>query len=392
MPARPHQALLINALTLGAALVALGAFASTASADGLPVLGMDVGGQGVTVPASPVRYVTLRTGQETVVARTAADGGRVLRFTQIRGNFTIPAVAYDGSSSGLAADGSTLALIEPRLSFPRARTAFVVLDAKRLRLRKAINLRGDFSFDAISRDGRTLFFIEYVSPRDPTRYNVRAYDVLSGRLLAKPVVDPHEGQDAMRGSPLTRTTSPDGRWAYTLYDGAGNTPFVHALDTSKREARCIDLPMLAGRLGVGPLTADGHAERGEAHGQHAGTDARAHRHLELPSEQAGRTQSQAGATRQPPRSTFAGLWRSGASDDPRSFVTLCRPQTPAEAANKPNDGFEPGPGRCGAGRVRRTSKRCARSRLPRSHPRGSRRSADDEAATTAPDERSASPA
>ena len=253
MPARSRKTLLINALTRGAALVALGAFASTASADGLPVLGVDVGGQGVTVPASPVRYVTLRAGHETVVARTATDGGRVLRFTHIRGNFTIPAVAYDGSSSGLAADGSTLALIEPRLSFPRARTALVVLDAKSLRLRKAINLRGDFSFDAISRDGRTLFFIEYVSPRDPTRYNVRAYDVLSGRLLAKPVIDPHEGQDAMRGSPLTRATSPDGRWAYTLYDGAGNTPFVHALDTSKREARCIDLPMLAGRLGAGPL-------------------------------------------------------------------------------------------------------------------------------------------
>ena len=253
MPARSRHALLINALIRGAALVAFGAFACTASADGLPVLGVDVGGQGVTVPASQVRYVTLRTGQKTVVARTAANGGRVLRFTQIRGNFTIPAVAYDGSSSGLAADGSTLALIQPRLSFPRARTAFVVLDAKRLLLRKTINLRGDFSFDAISRDGRTLFFIEYVSPRDPTRYNVRAYDVRSGRLLAKPVVDPHEGQDAMRGSPLTRTTSPDGRWAYTLYDGAGNTPFVHALDTTKREARCIDLPMLAGRLGAGPM-------------------------------------------------------------------------------------------------------------------------------------------
>ena len=49
----------------------------------------------------------------------------------------------------------------------------------------------------------------------------------------------------MRGSPLTRATSPDGRWAYTLYDGAGGTPFVHALDTSTRTARCIDLPTLA---------------------------------------------------------------------------------------------------------------------------------------------------
>ena len=245
MPARSRHALLV------AAIVALPAFAPTASADGLPVLGVDVGGQGVVIPGTQVRYVTLRTGRGTLVARIAVDSGRVLRFRPIRGNFTIPAVAYDGSSSGLSADGSTLALIQPRLSFPRARTAFLVLDAKRLQVRKPINLRGDFSFDAISRDGRTLFFIEYVSPRDPTRYNVRAYDVLSGRLLAKPVVDPHEGQDAMRGSPLTRTTSPDGRWAYTLYDGAGKTPFVHALDTSRREARCIDLPMLV--LGGGPL-------------------------------------------------------------------------------------------------------------------------------------------
>jgi hypothetical protein len=50
----------------------------------------------------------------------------------------------------------------------------------------------------------------------------------------------------MRGNPLTRTTSPGGRWAYTLYDGAGGTPFVHALDTSRRTAHCIDLPALRG--------------------------------------------------------------------------------------------------------------------------------------------------
>ena len=48
----------------------------------------------------------------------------------------------------------------------------------------------------------------------------------------------------MRGSPVTRTTSADGRWAYTLYDGGGKTPFVHALDTRGRTARCIDLDML----------------------------------------------------------------------------------------------------------------------------------------------------
>jgi hypothetical protein len=200
----------------------------------------------VAARTSPIRYVALRAGRETIVARTAVEGGRVLGFTRLRGNFTIPAVAYDGSASGLSADGSTLVLIQPRLTFPRARTALAFLDAKRLRLRKLVTLHGDFSFDAISPQGRTLFLIQYVSARDPTRYKVRAYDLRSERLVAHPIVDPHE-QDAMRGSPITRATSADGRWAYTLYDGAGGTPFIHALDTSKRQARCIDLPMLAGR-------------------------------------------------------------------------------------------------------------------------------------------------
>jgi hypothetical protein len=34
--------------------------------------------------------------------------------------------------------------------------------------------------------------------------------------------------------------SPNGRFAYTLYDGNGH-PFVHALDTAASTARCIDL-------------------------------------------------------------------------------------------------------------------------------------------------------
>jgi hypothetical protein len=35
----------------------------------------------------------------------------------------------------------------------------------------------------------------------------------------------------------------DGRWAYTLYARQGRAPFVHALDTVKREAYCTDLPL-----------------------------------------------------------------------------------------------------------------------------------------------------
>jgi hypothetical protein len=245
MPGPRCNALRCRALALGFTLVAV-AVPAAATADGLPVLGVDVGSQGVAARTSPIRYVVLHAGRETIVARTALEGGRVFGFARLRGNFTIPAVAYDGSASGLSADASTLVLIQPRLTFPRARTALAVLDARQLHLRKLLTLQGDFSIDAISPQGRTLFLIQYISPRDPTRYKVRAFDLRSDRLVANPIVDPHE-HDAMRGSPITRATSSDGRWAYTLYDGAGGTPFIHALDTSRRQARCIDLPMLTRR-------------------------------------------------------------------------------------------------------------------------------------------------
>ena len=49
----------------------------------------------------------------------------------------------------------------------------------------------------------------------------------------------------MRGNPLSRAVSADGRWAYTLYDGGGTHPFIHALDTAHATARCIDVRGLA---------------------------------------------------------------------------------------------------------------------------------------------------
>jgi hypothetical protein len=231
--------------------------AGSARADGLPVLSVDAGPTGVVTPAGSARYVTIPAGRRTVVARVRRGGGRIIRSRLLPGTFTIPAVAYDGSAGGLSADGRTLVLITPRTGFPRSQTTLLVLGARGLAARATIRLEGDFSFDAISPQGRLLYLIQYNQPTDPTRYLVRAYDLQRGRLLHAPVVDPRERGEKMRGNPLSRALSPDGRWAYTLYDGAGGTPFVHALDTSGRTARCIDLDALAGsqylwrlRLGV----------------------------------------------------------------------------------------------------------------------------------------------
>jgi hypothetical protein len=233
-------------IVLASAIVLAGTLPSGARADGLPVLGIDVGTQGVTTSGSPHRYVALQTHGATVVAQTARSGGRVLRYLRLPGAFTIPAVAYDGSAGGLSADEGTLVLIQPRLGFPRRDTTFAMVSTARFAVTRTFTLRGDYSFDAISQHGRTMFLIQYTSPADPTRYAVRAYDLAAGRMLPHAIVDPRERGAAMRGSPITRTSSLDGRWAYTLYDGAGRTPFVHALDLSRRRARCIDLPMLIG--------------------------------------------------------------------------------------------------------------------------------------------------
>jgi hypothetical protein len=229
---------------LVAALVAA-LIPAAARADGLPVLGIDVGTTGVASSSDGARYVTIPAGSRTIVEQIAQHGGQVLAWRSLRGTFTIPAVAYDGSAGGLSADGTTLVLIEPRASFPRATTKLVVLNSEGLKPLRVVRLQGDFSFDAVSPKGSWLYFIHYVSPNDPTRYLVQAYDVLRGRLLAKPIIDPGEPGEKMRGNPLSRTMSADGRWAYTLYDGAGATPFVHALDTVRRSAHCIDLDGIA---------------------------------------------------------------------------------------------------------------------------------------------------
>ena len=237
-----------------AALVAL-ALAPLARADGLPIA--DASAPAIVGAADQGgRYVALPSERGTVVARI---GSSVYASRVLDGRYTVPVVALDHTASGLSTDGSTLVLVNPRRAFPRARTSFVVLNAKSLRVRSHIVLQGDFSFDALSPDGTRLFLIHYLSRRDPTRYEVRALDVPSGKLLPTPIVDKSEPDERMAGLPITRQTTADGRWAYTLYDGAGQDPFVHALDTVNGEAHCIDLELLSGRqdlydlrLGLGP--------------------------------------------------------------------------------------------------------------------------------------------
>jgi len=242
----------VIALALSLAAGTLLVEASAAQGDGLPVVNLDTTRTGIEDPASGARYYALGSGRGTRVVRVAsiaAEGAESLDYANLPGRLAVPGVAFDGTTSGLSADGGTLVLIEPRVSFPRPDTKLVVLDSKRLDRRATVTLEGDFSFDAISPGGETIYLIHYLSQRDPTRYEVRAYDIAEQRLLAEPIIDRRTAPGVMRGYPITRATSPDGVWAYTLYDGGPGreaTPFVHALNTAEGTALCIDLEMLGG--------------------------------------------------------------------------------------------------------------------------------------------------
>jgi hypothetical protein len=220
--------------------VVLGLAAPAARAAGGPALPVQ-GGAGVSAPGSDLRYVAVRARHDTVVERVRGDGF-VERSRRIRGAYGIPGAAYDGSNTGLSFDEGTLVLAAMRPS--ATRTRLLVLDGRSLRPRSAIALPGYFVVDAVSPDGRWMYLVRYRSVRD-NDYEVRAYDLVRHRLLRQAIVDPREPDEKMQGLPMTRTMSADGRWAYTLYGDPEGAPFIHALDTVRRTAACIDLDDLS---------------------------------------------------------------------------------------------------------------------------------------------------
>ena len=101
-----------------------------------------------------------------------------------------------------------------------------------------------------------MYLIEYTDPRDPGAYQVRSFDLATGELDPDPILDSEEEPGDMRGFPQTRATSPDGGWEYTLYDGGGAHPFIHALDVVEGATVCIDLEMLKPKDTYGATLAD----------------------------------------------------------------------------------------------------------------------------------------
>jgi hypothetical protein len=219
-------------------LVAL-VVAPAALADGPPV---PSGADGVLAPGRKVRYLAVADRGRTMVEQIQVAGVHVLRARSLRGVWTVPGVALDGTPGGLSADGKTLVLSGP-VAWGNAKWSdFEVVRTSDLASVQRVHLRGSFSYDALSPDGSRLYLIQHVQDPMLSRYVVRAYDLVRRRLLPGRIADRAQRGWVMTGYPLTRATSADGRWVYTLYSHPGGTPFVHALDAVRGVAHCVGIP------------------------------------------------------------------------------------------------------------------------------------------------------
>lgn len=224
------------------AVVAILAGGGTAYADGAPVAGITYGGGGVRWGS--LRFVALPARDGTAVAQIDTSSGTVNSFLSLKGAWGIPQVAFDGTTAGVSAGGQALVLAQTTPVLIAKRTRFAIVNPVKMRRIGIVTLHGAFYFDAISPDGGAMYLIQLTSPWNTLHYKVRAYDLRHGRLLPGAVVDKTEPDERMAGFPVSRASSADGVWAYTLYQKPTGRYFVHALDTRAGIARCIDLPPL----------------------------------------------------------------------------------------------------------------------------------------------------
>lgn len=216
--------------------------APAALADGLaPFAAQD--GTGIVSSDGSLRYLAMNANGNTVLAQLQTKDGQLRNETTLLGSYGIPMLNGSVAADAISHDGKLLVVGGTALTSP---SRFLVYDTRTMRLRNWLVLNGSFAFDALSPDASRLYLVEHTEAAngDYAHYVVRAYDLRTHRLLPGRIADRTQKSWVMDGYPLTRVTSADGRWVYTLYQNGGDGyPFVHALDTVRGVAHCIGLPL-----------------------------------------------------------------------------------------------------------------------------------------------------
>jgi hypothetical protein len=187
---------------------------------------------------SRVYTISSASGKE-ILSAVDTRTGAVLRRMQVGAGYELPPANFRGDLGGLSPNGGWLVLQRQAAGG----SDFLVIDTAMTTAAREIHLGGDFAFDGISNDGAHLFLIESLSLTQPGHYSVRLYDLRTGRLDPRIVVDKREDSSAaMSGTRIAGVFNPTGDWQFSLYDSEATGAFIHALNLSGGFAWCIDLP------------------------------------------------------------------------------------------------------------------------------------------------------
>ena len=131
---------------------------TAAGADGPPIGFLSPDG----VASGHVRHAALPAGRGTLLEKLSLTTAKPLRTHYLGGRVGVPVIASDGTAGGLSHDGGTLVLGAERTTYPQVKSTLYVMNTGNLSLRRRIHLEGDFSFDAISPDGATIYLSSWI--------------------------------------------------------------------------------------------------------------------------------------------------------------------------------------------------------------------------------------
>ena len=155
----------------------------------------------------------------------------------VEGKWVVKIVSEDGNSVALGPAREVF------YQYGRRETKMAIVNANSPDT-QTVTLTGNYEPEAFSTDAQSVFVINYLPARSPTKYQVRRLDLTTEKVVG--VYTPHEElQRAMGGTARIQAGSPDGKRLYTLYTvgrGANAAAFIHVLDLDKLWAHCIDLP------------------------------------------------------------------------------------------------------------------------------------------------------
>lgn len=187
------------------------------------------------------RYYTVTglTGSSLLSALDPATGRAIAQTTVLKG-YRLPSLNPLGPTAGLSPNGQWLALTsQGRDAGASLFSNFLVGPSSLTQPFSQVRVDGDFAFDALSNDGRSLYLIQNM--REPNHYQVRLYDVANHSLSAQVVVDKREPDEPMNGVRGNSVADPVGNRVFTVY-ARENGPFIHVLPLGQPFAFCVDLP------------------------------------------------------------------------------------------------------------------------------------------------------